>query len=64
MGREEWLKLHMGFAAEVKHSNQFVFWVKPSSGPEFQRMLHTNLNLSDALLLRLNRWTEVVGPNL
>lgn len=61
---EGWLTHQMGAAVEVKQLTYSLFWVKPLSGAEYQRLLLSETSFCNALIRRLDRWTEVLGPSL
>lgn len=49
---------------ELKRLNHHLLWIKPSSDAELQRLVHVNHDFSGTPLQWLDRWTEVLGPNL
>lgn len=59
----EWLVGKAGVAVEVKELNCSFFWIKPISAMDFQRTLQPIKLLEGFPIRRIDRWTEVLGPN-
>lgn len=48
----------------VKRLNHFLFWIKPSSDVEYQRLLQITQDFSGSPIPHLDRWTEILGPSI
>eukprot|EP00268_Persea_americana_P059850 TRINITY_DN7393_c0_g2_i1.p1 TRINITY_DN7393_c0_g2~~TRINITY_DN7393_c0_g2_i1.p1 ORF type:complete len:266 (+),score=55.36 TRINITY_DN7393_c0_g2_i1:959-1756(+) len=61
---QDWLFSRRGIQAEEKRLNSTLFWIMPSSQEDFSQMLGLGRYLTDSVIRRLDRWTEVLGPVL